>query len=89
MHFNTGSEYDLNEVFTGRSDACYSKISTLLMNRLRLSDIHQVFELSEAQRADLLLDVYRQTGIGMRQIAKYLRIKVSHSQKGDYQRDTV
>ncbi|MBR0084752.1 MAG: transposase [Bacteroidales bacterium] len=89
MHFNTGSEYDLNEVFTGRSDACYSKISTLLMNRLRLSDIHQVFELSEVQRADLLLDVYRQTGIGMRQIAKYLRLKVSLSQKGDYQRDTV
>ena len=79
MHFNTGSEYDLNEILTGYSDACYSKICSWLMKNLHLDDIHSVFSMPDSRRTDLLMEIYRQTKIDIRQIAKYLRLKVNVS----------
>ena len=77
MHFNTGSEYDINEVFTGRSDTCYAVIARWLKNSLNLDDIHDVFLLSEENRTDLLFEIHKATGADPRQIAKFLRLKIS------------
>lgn len=36
MHSNTGSEHDLNEVFVGKSDAYYAKMSSWIIKELEL-----------------------------------------------------
>lgn len=75
MHYNTGSEYDINEVFTGRSDACYADIARWLKSSLHLDDIHNVFSISEEGRTNLLFDIHKATGADPKQIAKFLRLK--------------
>ena len=77
MHFNTGSEYDINEVFTGRSDTCYADIARWLKSSLNLDDIHDVFLFSEEIRTDLLFDIHKATGADPKQIAKFLRLKIT------------
>lgn len=76
MHYNTGSEYDINEEFTGRSDMCYSDIASWLRSNLKLNDIHDVFRLSEESRADLLFEIHKGTGADPIQIAKFLRLNI-------------
>ena len=53
MHATTGSEYDLNEFHIGKSDACYAVWTAELMRRKHLEDIHDIFRLSERERAAL------------------------------------
>ncbi|MBO4670699.1 MAG: transposase [Bacteroidales bacterium] len=74
MHYNTGSEYDINEVFTGRSDACYAEIANWLTVNLRLKDIHDVFLMPDEKRTNLLFDIHKATGAPPAQIAKFLRL---------------
>lgn len=74
MHSNTGSEYDLNEVMVGRSDACYAQITNLLIKRLNLNDIHDLFLMQEDARFELLPMIQRETGAEPEQILKYLRL---------------
>ena len=74
MHYNTGSEYDINEVFTGRSDACYAEIADWLTVNLRLKDIHDVFLMPDEKRTNLLFDIHKATGAPPAQIAKFLRL---------------
>lgn len=76
MHYNTGSEYDINEIFIGRSDTCYSQITDWLMKNLALKDVHDVFLLSEDERTDILMRIHKALGIDPVQIAKYLRLKI-------------
>jgi hypothetical protein len=75
MHYNTGSEYDINEIFVGRSDACYPEITSWLKRNLHLNDIHDVFLLPDEDRTDLMFDIHKELGVDPRQIAKYLRLK--------------
>ena len=76
MEYNTGSEYDLNEKNFGRSDVPYARMTKWLMDNLKLTDIHDVFVLSESRRADLLLEMHAELGIEIWQLAKYLRLKI-------------
>ena len=76
MHYNTGSEYDINEVFTGRSDACYAEIAEWLTANLQLKDIHDVFLIPEENRTKLLFDIHKATGAPPVQIAKFLRLSL-------------
>ena len=76
MEVSTGSEYDINEVFVGRSDACYAQISKWLMKKLRLADIHEVFSLPESDRTDLMMEASRELGVNFRQLAKYFRLVI-------------
>lgn len=75
-HSNTGSEYDLNEVFLGKSDAWYSKISSLLMRELSLTDIHDVLCLTDDRKFELLQMLMEKTPAPPEQIAAFLRLKV-------------
>ena len=77
MHYNTGSEYDINEVFIGRSDACYADIASWLRSRLNLKDIHDVFLLSEEKRTDLIFEIHKSIGASLEQIAKFLRLTIT------------
>ena len=76
MHYNTGSEYDIKESFTVRSDAHYSKFTSYLLDKLQIEDIHQVLSYSEEKRIALyyeLSDVFY--SVPTKQICKYLRLK--------------
>ena len=42
MHSTTGSEHDLNEVFIGKTDEHFAKMSAIVMRELKLEDIHEM-----------------------------------------------
>lgn len=77
-HSVTGSEHDLNEVFVGKSDEYYNKMTSILMNTGRFKDIHDVFSLSIEDRMGLLKMLNSQTDATLEQIAKYLHIPFKH-----------
>jgi REP element-mobilizing transposase RayT len=74
MHATTGSEYDLNEIHIGKSDACYAKLSAGLMRRLCLDDIHDLFLLPERERAALLPSLVGQAEALPEQVSAFLRL---------------
>ena len=76
MHATTGSEYDLNEVFIGRSDACYTKMTAILMKELGIKDIHDVLALPDGDKADLFLMLLSRTAATPEQIAAFLRVEL-------------
>ena len=76
MHATTGSEHDLNEVFIGKSDAHYARMTSILLKELGLQDIHDIFLRDEQQRWELFLLLRKNTDAMGEQIAKYLRIKL-------------
>jgi len=77
FHSNTGSEYDLNEVFTGRSDHWYSLITKLLLQKTNLHDIHEIFTFTDEKKFELLQMIMRETDCPPAQICKYLHLKIS------------
>ena len=74
MHASTGSEYDLNEVFVGKSDACYDEMTAVLLKELGLYDIHEVLGWNMDERAKLIGILQRWTNALPEQIAAFLRI---------------
>lgn len=80
-HSVTGSEYDLNEVFVGKSDACYGQMTAILMATGRFRDIHDIFTLSQSDKMELFEMLNKRTDATLEQIAKYLHIPFKH--KGD------
>lgn len=76
MEYNTGSEYEVQEQFTGKSDICYSRISYWLINRMHIEDVHRVFFLSLEERTELLFQAYRELGINLKQLSKFFRIRI-------------
>ena len=76
MEYNTGSEYDIEEQYVGRSDACYQQITKILTRKLHLNDIHEIFALSESDRTDLMFEIHAETNYDIRQLAKYFRLKI-------------
>ncbi len=76
FHSNTGSEYDLNEVFVGKTDVWYNKLTKTLLKKLSVKDIRDIFRLSEDQRFNLLKMLMRETDCPPAQICKYLHLRV-------------
>ncbi len=76
MHSNIGSEYDLNEVFIGKSDAHYAKMVSIVMKEYGLRDIHDMFKLSIGQRFELFNLLKLRTDAFPEQIAAFLRLPV-------------
>lgn len=75
-HANTGSEFDINESFTGKTDAVYPQITRLLLDTGRFKDIHDVLALSPEARMDLFQWLLPRTDALPDQVAKYLHIKL-------------
>ncbi len=73
-HSNTGSEYDLNEPKTGKSDKPYLEMTRLLMQQLQLEDIHDILRLGPEQKMNIFRYLDQTTSYPPEQIAKFLNI---------------
>ena len=84
-HANTGSEYDINETFIGKSDRIYPVITNYLLKTLKLSDIHEVLSYPVDTKILLfnriLADLHPSH---VQQVAKYLHMTVKPADKSDY-----
>ena len=76
MHATSGSEHDLNEIFIGKSDAVYAKLTKVVMREMHLEDIHDLFALSQEERFDVMQMLRRKTDVPTEQIAKYLQLHI-------------
>ena len=82
MHASTGSEYDLNEVFVGKSDAHYARMSMIIVQELGFEDIHDVLALSSAEKFPVFQLLCCKTDALPEQIASFLRMPLEqHSSK--------
>jgi len=77
MHATTGSEHDLNEVFIGRSDAHYARMTRILMQECRLNDIHEILSFPDDKKYSLFLLLRRKTDAPVKQIAKFLHLSLT------------
>lgn len=75
MHATTGSEYDVNEVFIGKSDSHYPRLIKLTMKKAGLKDIHDLFKMPEEERYDLFDYLRANSNADSRQIATFLRLR--------------
>lgn len=73
-HASTGSEHDLNEVFVGKSDAVYTRLTRVIMREVRPDDIHGILSGSPEERFRLLKLLRSKTDVPTEQIAKYLHL---------------
>ena len=74
MHASTGSEYDLNEIFIGKSDAYYAKMSAYVVGELGFQDVHDVLALSVDEKFLIFQHLLRMTDALPEQIAAFLRM---------------
>ena len=79
MHATTGSEHDLNEVFIGKSDAHYNRMTTILLQEGKVKDIHDILSLSVDEKYDLFLLLRRETQATSEQIAAFLHMPLKLS----------
>lgn len=75
MHSTTGSEYDLNEPFCGKSDLPYLKMNTLIRQLLQLDDIHEILRFSHEQKMNAFRLLRRHGDFDPRQMAKFLHLE--------------
>lgn len=78
-HANTGSEYDINEVFIGKSDACYTNMTEILIKEANLLDIHEILTMPKAEKQRLFDLLRRKTWTPWKQIAAFLHLPVGIS----------
>ena len=74
IHSNTGSEYDLNEVFLGKTDKPYATMTHILMEQCGFDDIHQILSLSKERKQELYTILRKHTDVMDEQIFRYLHI---------------
>lgn len=79
MHANIGSEHDIKEVFTGKSDAHYARMTAILLKEERFQDIHDMLALDIKEKFRLFLLLHRKTDALPKQIAAFLRMPLSES----------
>ena len=84
MHSSTGSEYDINEVFVGTSDAYYSRMIQILIRELKLKDIHEILSYSTERKFELYQLLRIKTDAPGAQIAKLLRMPFRRSTADDF-----
>ena len=77
MKFNTGSEYDINEIFVGRSDTGYQRMTSYILEKKRYKDIHDIFLLDEQDKIILANELHFTCNVNPAQIAKYLHLKMT------------
>ena len=73
---STGSEYDLNEIFVGKSDVCYGQMTKVLLKDLHLSDVHDILSKSQDEKFELFRHLMHTTSADPKQIAKFLHLPV-------------
>ena len=76
MHANTGSEYDINEVFLGKSDAHYTKMTGIVKRLLNPTDIHDILALPAIEKFKVFQMLRKNSTAMSEQIAKFLRMPI-------------
>ena len=76
---NTGSEYDIAEIFTPGSDGVYYQMASLVIKTLGRNGIKKIFSMNDADKIELGVLLAKRTGASKRQLEKFLRIERSHS----------
>lgn len=74
---STGNEYDLNEIFVGKSDVCYMQMTKVLLQELQVKDIHKILTLTRDEKYELLLVLMKRTMSDPKQICKFLHLPVN------------
>lgn len=82
MHANTGSEYDLNEIFMGRSDACYARLTQIILRETSVEDIHEILSWPEDKKITLMMKLMGRTEATPEQLAAYLHTHLTHIVNG-------
>ena len=77
IHSNTGSEYDLNEVFLGQTDKPYATMTQILLEQCGFEDIHEILSLSKERKLELYTILRKHTDVMDEQIFRYLHIPYS------------
>ena len=75
-HSTTGSEYDLNEVFVGKSDKPYAEMAQILMEVCGYKDIHDMLSLDNDAKRELFDILRHRTFVMAKQIAKFLHLPI-------------
>ena len=83
MHATTGSEYDLNEVFIGKSDALYNRMTVVLLQERAIKDIHEILSLSIDEKYERYLLLRRETEAPAEQIAAFLHMSLKRASNGN------
>lgn len=72
---NTGSEYDITEIFTPGSDAVYYKMAAFIIKVWGRNGIKKIFSMDEVDKIELGVFLAKRTGANKRQLEKFLRIE--------------
>lgn len=75
IHSTTGDEHDLNEVFIGKRDDVYPKMTSIILKTGKYKDIHEIVSLPADQKIELFNFLFGKTSAQAEQIAKYLHMK--------------
>ena len=81
LHSTTGSEYDIKEINTGKSDALYPSMTNMLLKDPKIRDIHQVLTYPEEQKMYLVQKLFSRIGLDPIQIGKYLHLALNPARK--------
>lgn len=76
MHATTGSEYDIREVFVGKSDAPYGQMTAFLLNNQYVKDIHQILSWSVDEKYELFLVLRKVMDAPGEQFFKFLHLPI-------------
>ena len=82
-HATTGSEYDLNEVFMGKSDAYYAQMTSFLLKGNYVNDIHDILRLSVDEKYELFRSLTPKTDALAEQIAHFLHMPLKRASNGN------
>lgn len=74
FHATTGSEYDLNEIFIGKSDKPYSEMTRILMIECGFRDIHEFLSWDDSAKWELFRLLRVRTRVMNEQIGRYLHL---------------
>ena len=81
VHSTTGKEYDLNEIFVGKSDECYEKMTGLLLDAFHFKDIHIIIGLDSEKKYELYTYLLGKTSATPEQVAKFLHLRLHRDGK--------
>ena len=76
IHADTGSEFDLNETFVGKSDKPYAKMTRILLETGEWKDIHEILALNQESKLELFEWLREKTSAMGEQIGKYLHLPI-------------
>ena len=75
VHSTTSKDHDINEVFIGKSDAHYLKMTSILLQELKLNDIHDILSMSPDKKFEAFQILRMHCDAMGEQIAKFLHMK--------------